>query len=68
MQGVIRCVVNDFGFIRGSSDRTWYFFDSQAVAGDGFAELKPGQPVQFVPALTPKGPQAREVAREASRS
>ena len=65
--GTIKRLVQDkgFGFI-AADDGTEYFFHRSAVDGQGFEELREGDPVQFEAepvAQSPKGPRARRVAR-----
>ena len=65
MTGTIRTLRADkgFGFIKGDSGQE-YFFHQSAIYGEGIADLREGDSVEFEPgAEGPKGPRAENVRR-----
>ena len=64
MTGTIRTIRVDkgFGFIRDDSGKD-YFFHQSAIYGEGLADLREGDSVDFEIADGPKGPRAENVRR-----
>ena len=64
MTGTIRTLRVDkgFGFIKGS-DGSQYFFHQSAIYGEGIADLREGDSVEFTVSQSPKGPRAENVRR-----
>ena len=64
MTGKIRTLRVDkgFGFIKGETGHE-YFFHESAIYGEGIADLREGDGVEFEAADSPKGPRAANVKR-----
>jgi cold shock protein len=64
MTGTIRTLRVDkgFGFIKGETGQE-YFFHQSAIYGEGIADLREGDGVEFEVADSPKGPRAANVKR-----
>ena len=64
MTGTIRTLRVDkgFGFIKGEAGQE-YFFHQSDIYGEGIAELREGDGVEFEIADSPKGPRAANVKR-----
>ena len=64
MTGTIRMLRVDkgFGFIKGETGQE-YFFHQSAIYGEGIADLREGDGVEFEVADSPKGPRAESVKR-----
>ncbi|MGE5242860.1 MAG: cold-shock protein [Betaproteobacteria bacterium] len=64
MTGTIRTLRVDkgFGFIKGETGQD-YFFHQSAIYGEGIADLREGDGVEFEVADSPKGPRAANVKR-----
>ena len=64
MMGTIRTLRVDkgFGFIKGETGQD-YFFHQSAIYGEGIADLREGDGVEFEVADSPKGPRAANVKR-----
>jgi CspA family cold shock protein len=64
MTGTIRTLRVDkgFGFIKGETGQD-YFFHQSAIYGEGIADLREGDGVEFEVADSPKGPRASNVRR-----
>jgi cold shock protein len=64
MIGTIRTLRVDkgFGFIKGETGQE-YFFHQSAIYGEGIADLREGDGVEFEVADSPKGPRAANVKR-----
>ncbi len=64
MMGTIRTLRVDkgFGFIKGETGQE-YFFHQSAIYGEGIADLRVGDGVEFEVADSPKGPRAANVKR-----
>jgi cold shock protein len=64
MTGKIRTLRVDkgFGFIKGETGQE-YFFHQSAIYGEGIADLREGDGVEFEVADSPKGPRAENVKR-----
>jgi CspA family cold shock protein len=65
MMGTIRTLRADkgFGFIKGEAGQE-YFFHQSAIYGEGIADLREGDGVEFEVEDSPKGPAAtRDCAR-----
>jgi cold shock protein len=64
MMGTIRTLRVDkgFGFIKGETGQE-YFFHQSAIYGEGIADLREGDGVEFEVADSPKGPRAANVKR-----
>jgi CspA family cold shock protein len=62
--GTIRTLRVDkgFGFIKDSSGKE-FFFHQSAIYGEGIADLREGDSVEFDVADSPKGPRAENVRR-----
>ena len=60
MTGTIRTLRVDkgFGFIKGETGQE-YFFHQSAIYGEGIADLREGDGVEFEVSDGPKGPRAR---------
>jgi cold shock protein len=66
MTGTIKTLRVDkgFGFIQdGSGSGKDYFFHQSAIYGEGIADLREGDSVEFDLAESPKGPRAENVRR-----
>ena len=64
MTGTIKRLYTDkgFGFI-GSDTKQEYFFHQSAIYGEGIADLREGDSVEFEIGEGPKGPRADNVKR-----
>src|SRR6476661_470378 len=64
MTGTIRTLRVDkgFGFIKGETGKE-YFFHQSAIYGEGIADLREGDGVEFEVEDSPKGPRAANVKR-----
>ena len=64
MTGTIKRVNTDkgFGFIRNETGEE-YFFHQSAIYGEGIADLREGDSVEFEVGEGPKGPRAENVKR-----
>lgn len=64
MTGTIRTLRADkgFGFIKDTGGND-YFFHQSAVQGEGLADLREGDSVEFDAGEGPKGPRAENVRR-----
>jgi CspA family cold shock protein len=64
MTGTIRTLRVDkgFGFIKDEAGKD-YFFHQSAVYGEGLADLREGDSVEFDVGQGPKGPRAENVRR-----
>jgi cold shock protein len=64
MTGTIRTLRVDkgFGFIKSEAGQD-YFFHQSAIYGEGIADLREGDGVEFEVADNPKGPRAVDVKR-----
>jgi CspA family cold shock protein len=64
MMGTIRTLRVDkgFGFIKGEAGQD-YFFHQSAIYGEGIADLREGDGVEFEVTDSPKGPRAVDVKR-----
>jgi CspA family cold shock protein len=64
MIGKIRTLRVDkgFGFIKGETGQE-YFFHQSAIYGEGIADLREGDGVEFEVGDGPKGPRAENVKR-----
>jgi CspA family cold shock protein len=64
MTGTIRTLRVDkgFGFIKGEAGQE-YFFHQSAIYGEGIADLREGDGVEFEVTDSPKGPRAANVKR-----
>jgi len=64
MIGTIRTLRVDkgFGFIKSETGQE-YFFHQSAIYGEGIADLREGDGVEFEVADSPKGPRAENVKR-----
>jgi CspA family cold shock protein len=64
MTGKIRTLRGDkgFGFIKDDSGQD-YFFHESAIYGEGIADLREGDSVEFDVTVGPKGPRAENVRR-----
>jgi CspA family cold shock protein len=64
MIGNIRTLRVDkgFGFIKGEEGKD-YFFHQSAIYGEGLADLREGDSVEFDVGEGPKGPRAENVRR-----
>jgi CspA family cold shock protein len=64
MTGTIRTLRVDkgFGFIKGETGQE-YFFHQSAIYGEGIADLREGDGVEFEVADSPRGPRAANVKR-----
>jgi len=64
MTGTIRTLRVDkgFGFIKSETGRD-YFFHQTAIYGEGIADLREGDGVEFEVTDSPKGPRAVDVKR-----
>jgi CspA family cold shock protein len=64
MTGTIRTLRVDkgFGFIKGETGQE-YFFHQSAIYGEGIADLREGDGVEFEVSAGPKGPRAESVKR-----
>src|SRR5581483_6080528 len=64
MTGKIRTLRVDkgFGFIKGETGQD-YFFHQSAIYGEGIADLREGDGVEFAVTDGPKGPRAVDVKR-----
>jgi CspA family cold shock protein len=64
MTGHIRTIRADkgFGFIKDTSGKD-YFFHQSAIYGEGIADLREGDSVEFDVGEGPKGPRAENVRR-----
>ena len=64
MTGLIKTLRTEkgFGFIKGS-DGGQYFFHQSAIYGEGIADLREGDSVEFTVSQSPKGPRAENVRR-----
>jgi CspA family cold shock protein len=64
MTGKIRTLRVDkgFGFIKDEAGKD-YFFHQSAVSGEGIADLREGDGVDFEVGQGPKGPRAENVRR-----
>ena len=64
MTGKIRTLRVDkgFGFIKGETGQE-FFFHQSAIYGEGIADLREGDGVEFEVDLSPKGPRAANVRR-----
>ena len=64
MTGHIRTIRADkgFGFIKDTSGKD-YFFHQSAIYGEGIADLREGDTVEFDVGEGPKGPRAENVRR-----
>jgi CspA family cold shock protein len=64
MTGTIRTLRTDkgFGFIKDAGGKE-YFFHQSAVYGEGLADLREGDSVEFEVGQGPKGPRAENVKR-----
>ena len=64
MTGTIRTLRVDkgFGFIKSEAGQD-YFFHQTAIYGEGIADLREGDGVEFDVADSPKGPRAANVKR-----
>jgi CspA family cold shock protein len=64
MTGTIRTLRVDkgFGFIKGETGQE-YFFHQSAIYGEGIADLREGDGVEFEVSDGPKGPRAESVKR-----
>lgn len=64
MTGSIRTIRVDkgFGFIKDEAGKD-YFFHQSAIYGEGLADLREGDSVEFDVAQGPKGPRAENVRR-----
>ena len=64
MTGTIRTLRVDkgFGFIEGETGEQ-YFFHQSAIYGEGIADLREGDGVEFEIDQSPKGPRAASVRR-----
>jgi CspA family cold shock protein len=64
MTGKIRTLRADkgFGFITGEGGQD-YFFHQSAIYGEGIADLREGDSVEFEVGEGPKGPRAENVKR-----
>ncbi len=51
-----------FGFIKDDAGKE-YFFHQSAIYGEGMADLRPGDKVEFTVGQGPKGPRAESVRR-----
>jgi CspA family cold shock protein len=62
--GTIRTLRVDkgFGFIKGDNGQE-YFFHQSAIYGEGIADLREGDSVEFDIGQGPKGPRAENVRR-----
>ena len=62
--GTIRTLRVDkgFGFIKDTSGKE-FFFHQSAIYGEGIADLREGDSVEFEIAASPKGPRAENVRR-----
>jgi CspA family cold shock protein len=63
-KGTIRTLRVDkgFGFIKDTSGKE-FFFHQSAIYGEGIADLREGDSVEFEIADSPKGPRAENVRR-----
>ena len=64
MTGTIRTLRVDkgFGFIKSAEGQD-YFFHQSAIYGEGIADLREGDGVEFEVSESPKGPRAANVKR-----
>ena len=64
MTGTIRTLRADkgFGFIKDATGND-YFFHQSAIYGEGIADLREGDSVEFEVSQGPKGPRAENVRR-----
>jgi CspA family cold shock protein len=64
MTGSIRTIRVDkgFGFIKDEAGKE-YFFHQRAIYGEGLADLREGDSVEFDVGHGPKGPRAENVRR-----
>ena len=64
MTGIIRTLRVDkgFGFIKSEAGQD-YFFHQSAIYGEGIADLREGDGVEFDVEDSPKGPRAANVRR-----
>jgi CspA family cold shock protein len=64
MKGTIRTLRVDkgFGFIKSEAGQD-YFFHQTAIYGEGIADLREGDGVEFEVSDSPKGPRAVDVKR-----
>jgi CspA family cold shock protein len=64
MTGTIKRLNTDkgFGFIRNDTGQE-YFFHQSAIYGEGIADLREGDSVEFEIGEGPKGPRAENVKR-----
>jgi len=64
MTGTIRTLRVDkgFGFIKDQAGKE-YFFHQSAIQGEGIADLREGDSVEFEVGEGPKGPRAENVRR-----
>ena len=64
MTGTIKRLNTDkgFGFIRNETGEE-YFFHQSAIYGEGIADLREGDSVEFEVGEGPKGPRAENVKR-----
>ena len=63
MTGRIKKILRDkgFGFIRGANERDVFFHADDVVGARAFADLRPGDAVQFQPVASERGPRAGNV-------
>ena len=64
MTGTIRTLLVDkgFGFLKDTEGND-YFFHQSAIYGEGIADLREGDSVEFEVSQGPKGPRAENVRR-----
>ena len=64
MTGKIATLRGDkgFGFIKDDAGKE-YFFHQSAIFGEGIADLRTGDSVEFTVGQGPKGPRAEDVRR-----
>ena len=64
MTGTIRTLRTDkgFGFLKDTAGNE-YFFHQSAIYGEGIADLREGDSVEFEVSQGPKGPRAENVRR-----
>ena len=64
MTGTIRTLRTDkgFGFLKDTAGNE-YFFHQSAIYGEGIADLREGDSVEFEDGQGPKGPRAENVRR-----
>ena len=64
MPGPFRTVRTDQGFgVLQDTERNDYFFHQSAIYGEGIADLREGDSVEFEVGQGPKGPRAENVRR-----